>query len=319
MIKNMLLKSALMIMCFSVLPCRADTVNVDTSTLSLNFGKVVPLASHASVSIDSNGVFLFLSAMRSNSSETLQAGTITFSSEMSDGYDTLIIRPNLLPATELAVSGAADCDLRVTNFSFSSNAVTLSQENKSADLSLGGEIHLNGTCANLSGNDRGVIGVPYTIYSLENEPLKSGTVNLPVRFGLEIKTDIVKDNDLNFGTIITDGTAGYVTLSPVSGLITYQSAGILTSGTSTAGEVSIYGASGQNIASVSFDESVTLYGSGDTLTVDTFTSYPDGAFSLTPTGDGMGYQKLKIGGTLHLKAHQTAGEYRGVAHVYISY
>ncbi len=61
--------------------------------------------------------------------------------------------------------------------------------------------------------------------------------------------------------------------------------------------------------------SITLQSGANTLTVDAFTSSPDGGTTL----NGGGEASFKVGATLHLGAHQPPGRYRGSFTVTVAY
>ena len=75
--------------------CYAEEVNVDASANRLDFGTAVLLASTSTIGVDYSSRPLWLRAMKASASAIPAAGTITFSSDMSDGYDTLIISPTI--------------------------------------------------------------------------------------------------------------------------------------------------------------------------------------------------------------------------------
>jgi len=300
------------------MPAYAVEVNVVADTTKLDFGKAVLLASTGSVSVDSGSRPLWLRAMRASTSTIPTAGTITFSSAMEDGYDILIIQPTVTSSSEFPLTGGASCDLKVTNLSFSANAVTLTASNKSGSLNIGGSIQIKGFCK-ADYDYIGTISIPYKIMDNTQTELKTGVVALPIEFHSEYKTDIIKDTDMNFGTVITSGTAGTVVMN-TEGIITSTTGGVVkVNGTTSAGQVSIFGAENLPITNVTYDELIYLRNGEYTLTVDTFTLSPGRTFTLNESRNGQGYKMLKFGGTLHVSENQPVGEYRGTLNVRISY
>ncbi len=297
-------------------PSYAVDVSVATESQKLDFGKAVLLGNTATIGVDSGSRPLWLRSMKASTGNIPSAGSITFSvSELPDGYDALIIKPSVPADTEL---NGSECRLKITNFSFSANGVTLTESAKSGSINVGGSVQVQGFC----GADYSYIGnisIPYSIQDSTQAELKTGVAVLPVEFATEYNTDVTKDTDMNFGTIVTDGTAGTVTMN-TEGIITSQTGGVVRLlDTTTAGQISIYGAQNLPITNVTYDELIYLYNGENTITVDTFTLSPGRTFTLNESRNGQGYKMLKIGGTLHFSAKQAIGTYSGTLNVRISY
>lgn len=299
-------------------PTYADGVNVSSSATKLDLGKAVLLASTSTVGVDYTSRPLWLRAMKASTGSIPAAGSITFSSDMTDGYSTLIIKPTATSSTEFPITGGTSCTLKVTNLSFSANSVTLTESTKSATVNVGGAVHINGFC-DAAYNYTGSISIPYSIQDGNKAEIKTGVAVLPVEFSTEYDANVVKDTDMNFGTVITNGAAGTVVMS-TEGNITSTTGGVVrVSGNTTAGQVSIYGAENLPISNVTYDEMIYLYNGTNTMTVDTFMLSPGRTFTLNESKNGQGYKMLKIGGTLHVGEKQPTGDYSGILHVRIFY
>jgi hypothetical protein len=299
-------------------PSYAVDVSVATESQKLDFGKAVLLGNTATIGVDSGSRPLWLRSMKASTSNIPAAGTITFSSNMEDGFDRLIIKPIATSSTEFPLSGGASCELKVTNLSFSASAVALTVSAKSASINVGGSVQIKGFCG-ADYDYTGTISIPYSIQDGNEAEIKTGVAVLPVEFHSEYKTDVTKDTDMNFGTVITNGVAGTVVMS-TEGNITSTTGGVVrVSGNTTAGQVSIYGAENLPISNVTYDEMIYLYNGTNTMTVDTFTLSPGRTFTLNESKNGQGYKMLKIGGTLHVGEKQPTGDYSGILHVRIFY
>ena len=317
--KNGLLYILGLMLLFS--PAYADGVNVvATKTQNLNFGKAVMLATFGTVGIRvSDGEPIWLRCMKSNTGSEPTVGRITFSSPMTDGLDVLVIKPTLA-STEINLPGNG-CTLNVKNLTLSANSVSLTTSAQEQSFNVGGTLEINGYCS-ANYEYSGEISVNYSVQKVDTTELKSGSVTLPITFQIENRAGIDKDTDMNFGMIITDGTAGTVVLS-TSGAISSISDGLRSFGGQTEGQISIFGTPNMQITGVSYPSSINLCLDGNPsnscMTVDTFTRLPDGLFQLDESQNSQGYKMLHIGGTLHVNANQTAGTYSGTLNVTISY
>ena len=120
---------------------------------------------------------------------------------------------------------------------------------------------------------------------------------------------------LNFGTVVTGGATGSVTVAP-SG--TRTSSGGVTLGSSagvTPAQFSITGQAGSSY-SVSLPSSITLADTAsNTMTVDSFTHDLEGSPLLGPLGTGL----MNVGATLRVGATQASGVYTGTFSVTVNY
>jgi len=120
---------------------------------------------------------------------------------------------------------------------------------------------------------------------------------------------ITKVTDMNFGNVaVAASTGGAVTLS-TSGTRTTGGAGgatlPATSGTVGAAEFTISGQASYTYV-ISLPSSCTISdGSGHTMTVNSFTSFP----SATGTLSSSGVQNLKVSATMNVAAAQPSGFY----------
>lgn len=298
-------------------PAYAD-VNVATDATKIDFGKSVLLASTGTVGVDSGSRPLWLRAMRATTGTIPTAGTITFSSDMTDGYEMLIIQPTATSSTEFPITSGSSCALSVTNLSFSANAVTLTTGNKIGSINVGGSVKIDGFCK-ADYDYTGTISVPYKIMDSTQNELKTGVVALPIEFHSEYKTDITKDTDMNFGQVIINGAAGTVVMNTEGVITTFTGGVVKVNGPTTAGQISIFGAENLPITNVTYDELIYLRNGEHSVTVNNFTLSPGRTFTLNESKNGQGYKMLKIGGTLNIGENQPVGEYSGTLNVRISY
>lgn len=115
---------------------------------------------------------------------------------------------------------------------------------------------------------------------------------------------ITNISDMDFGNIATDGTVGTVVLAPdnsrtFSGGVTLPA----NVGTVTAATFTVSG-SGSYTYAITLPSSVIITSGSDQMTVDTFTSEPPIAGTLSS-----GSQDISIGATLNLIALQAEGAY----------
>lgn len=121
---------------------------------------------------------------------------------------------------------------------------------------------------------------------------------------------------LSFGDVSPGVTAGAVTIDTAG---FRSSIGGVTLGMSTPASPAIFQVTGTPSSTyvVTSPSSLSLAnGSGNFMTVDSFTSNPSGAAGLLDAG---GTQTLSVGGTLHVGANQPGGTYSGVLAMTIVY
>lgn len=119
---------------------------------------------------------------------------------------------------------------------------------------------------------------------------------------------LTKDSDMNFGDVYaSDLAAGTVVLSTAD---TATPTGVLLGTTTpTSAAFTVTGANNKTYA-ITLPGSVTLSdGASHTMTVDAFTSNPNGTGTLSSAGS----QTLKVGATLHVGQSQAEGTYTSTA------
>jgi hypothetical protein len=142
----------------------------------------------------------------------------------------------------------------------------------------------------------------------------TGTSNVKVFQTLSIAANTA----LEFGNIATTGTEGSVVLTAAASTTPTATNVTLVSGTTrTAGKFIVTGETGATYT-ISLPSSITLAGSGSatgqTMTVDTFTSSPSTTGTLA-AGDN----NLFIGAKLTVAAAQVPGPYSGTYNVTVNY
>lgn len=291
------------------------------ATQNLNFGTAVLLASSGTVGIRADdGSPIWLRCMNANTSVSPTAGQIELSSPMDEGYETLVIKPDITAAS--VHMSASNCSLDVKNLTISATSKILTTTDKTQSFNIGGSLEINGYCSS-NYEYSGEVTISYSIQLPDTTEVASGMINLPIIFRIENRADVIKDTDMNFGTIYTTGTAGTVTLSP-SGIISYISEGLLSSGSTSEGQISIFGAPNMQILDVNYADSIQMCLDGNPnsescMILDTFVRTPEGSFTLNESRNNQGYKMLHIGGTLHIGEDQPSGQYSGVLSVNISY
>jgi hypothetical protein len=119
---------------------------------------------------------------------------------------------------------------------------------------------------------------------------------------------ITKTADLNYGNVaVSAATAGTVVLAPAGTRTTGGAGGVTlpaTPGTVTAASFTVSGQASYTYA-ITLPASATITSSGNTMTVNGFTSTP----SATGTLSSGGTQTLTVGATLNVAAAQAVGTY----------
>lgn len=123
-----------------------------------------------------------------------------------------------------------------------------------------------------------------------------------------VTADITLSNDapLSFGSVIAPTAAGSVTVTATG---TRTASGVIPFGASAFGPASftVTIPKGRKDFTILLPASATLTdGSGQTMTIDTFTSNPTGLISAK-----RGTAVVTVGATLHLDAGQRSGTYSG--------
>ncbi len=112
---------------------------------------------------------------------------------------------------------------------------------------------------------------------------------------------ITNTSDLNFGTIITDGTSSGVILDPTDGSVVCGT-GLICGGTATRAHFNLAGS--DVLVTVSQPTSITLVGPGTSMNV---AFIRDVASVLLASNAG----SFEIGGVLSVNANQADGDYSG--------
>ncbi len=137
----------------------------------------------------------------------------------------------------------------------------------------------------------------------------------------------IKDEDLDFGTMIRGTTAGTVVVPP-TGARTVTGGVTLAPGTFGPSRFAGYGAPGQTVQISVASNSITInrVGGGGSMTVDTFmigSSPTWSAITTAPTnftiGSSNGIFNFAMGATLRVGANQAPGDYNGTFTVILNY
>ena len=133
----------------------------------------------------------------------------------------------------------------------------------------------------------------------------------PVTITLLAPISISASGNMDFGTMVTTGTAGTVTVTPAGARSSVDVD--LLGGVPSAASFDVTG-EGANTYSITLPSSATLTSGANTMTVDTFT---DDA-GATPTLAG-GSDTFNVGATLNVGAAQASGTYSGTFSVTVNY
>lgn len=125
---------------------------------------------------------------------------------------------------------------------------------------------------------------------------------------------ISRTSDLSFGAIVAGTSAGTVTMSPQG--IRTANGGVTLAGGSAA-SVSSFVVTGDAFQtfSIVLPASIGISGPSASMTLDQFTSDPDGTAILNAAGS----RTLDVGATLHVGASQPSGTYSGTFQVTVAY
>ncbi len=167
------------------------------------------------------------------------------------------------------------------------------------DVDIGATVHL--AAGQAAGNYSGSF-----TFSCDGD---SDTANVDITVLAPIS--ISSSGDMDFGTMVTTGTAGTVTVTPAGARSSVNVD--LLGGVPSAASFDVTGASGANY-SITLPSSATLSSGGNTMTIDTF-NHDAGA---TPTLVG-GSDTFNVGATLHVGATQASGTYSGTFSVTVNY
>jgi len=123
--------------------------------------------------------------------------------------------------------------------------------------------------------------------------------------------EISKASDLNFGNLAVTATAGTVVLAPNADGTRTEAGGVslpVVNGTVSAAEFDVLGQEGYAY-SISLPTSILLTGSGDDITLDSFTT--DKATNQSTLIEGA--DSFYVGAKIHVNASQTPGTYTNEA------
>ncbi len=138
----------------------------------------------------------------------------------------------------------------------------------------------------------------------------SDTANVAITLLAPIS--ISSSGDMDFGTMITTGTAGTVTVTPAGARSSVNVD--LLGGFPAAASFDVTGDGNANY-SITLPSSATLSSGGNTMTVDTFTDDAGASPKLLPGGS----ETFNVGATLSVGAAQAAGTYSGTFSVTVNY
>ena len=138
----------------------------------------------------------------------------------------------------------------------------------------------------------------------------SATANATITVAVPISISAV--GNLDFGTMVTTGTAGTVTVTPAGARSSVNVD--LLGGVPSAASFDVTGGGGANY-SITLPSSATLSSGGNTMAVDTFTHDA----GVPPNLSAGGSDTFNVGATLNVGATQAAGTYSGTFDVTVSY
>ncbi len=181
----------------------------------------------------------------------------------------------------------------------------------------------NPLIGNLSNRGRKTIRVGGTLRVAAGQAAGNYTATLTIDCGTVQATidvlatllapiSISTGGDMDFGTMVTTGTAGTVTVTPAGARSSVNVD--LLGGFSSAASFDVTGDGGANY-SITLPSSATLSSGGNTMTVDTFTD-DAGASPRLPAG---GSETFNVGATLNVGATQASGTYSGAFSVTVNY
>ena len=178
-------------------------------------------------------------------------------------------------------------------------------------------------------NKSGVIAAAMLCAALATLPSVAQAATRSAKADVTIVTPLsfIKDEDLDFGTMIRGTTAGTVVVPP-SGARTVTGGVTLAPGAFGPSRFAGFGASGQTVQISVASNSITInrVGGGGSMTVDTFmigSSPNPSAITTAPTsftiGSANGIFNFALGATLRVGANQAPGDYNGTFTVILNY
>ena len=119
---------------------------------------------------------------------------------------------------------------------------------------------------------------------------------------------LTKVTDMNFGNVAVTATAGTVVLVPAGTRTPTGGVSLpVVAGTVTAATFTVGGEGSSTYAITLPTTDLTISSSGNTMTVNAFTSNPSGTGALTS-----GSQTLQVGATLNVAGGQATGTYKSL-------
>ena len=181
----------------------------------------------------------------------------------------------------------------------------------------------NPLIGNLSGNGRKTIRVGGTLHVAAGQAAGNYTGTLTIDCGtvqatidvtatLAAPISISSSGDMDFGTMVTTGIAGTVTVTPAGARSSVDVD--LLGGVPSAASFDVTGEGNANY-SIAFSSPATLSSGSNSMTVDTFTD-DAGVNPKLPAG---GSDTFNVGATLNVGATQAAGTYSGTFAVTVNY
>ncbi len=155
-------------------------------------------------------------------------------------------------------------------------------------------------------------GMTLGSYAFAQSNSATGTASATARIVTPIA--IVKTADLNFGDVVAGGSAGTVVVT-TAGVRSATGGATLANGTSVAAAAFTVSGQGSSTYSITLPASASVISGANTMTVNTFTSSPNGTGVLTAGGT----QPLTVGATLNVGASQATGTYTGTFPVTVAY
>ncbi len=138
----------------------------------------------------------------------------------------------------------------------------------------------------------------------------SDTANVDITVAAPIS--ISASGNMDFGTMVTTGTAGTVTVTPAGARSSVNVD--LLGGLPSAASFDVTGKGNANY-SITLPSSATLSSGANTMTIDTFTDDAGASPKLTAGGS----ETFNVGATLNVGATQAAGTYSGTFAVTVNY
>ncbi|MBR6231501.1 MAG: DUF4402 domain-containing protein, partial [Alphaproteobacteria bacterium] len=268
----------------------------------MNLGTYVQTASRASGILSYNSSTSGLNGLIAGSSSVKAAATIRIK---GSGF---IESVRFSSSGSVVLANTPGCTITVSDFTFSRSSPLTLWFGSSQDINIGATVTISGGFCG-EGNYHGTGAITYGN--------RSATQNFDIEITLETPLSIEETQGMNFGTFLSPNMDSTIVLSPSGTYTTTGNIGFVDSNL-TAGEFTVTGIGSRQV-SITLPGSTTLSnGSGQTMTVNSFTSNPSESFTLSGTGVGK-TQTVKVGSTLHVNKNQKSGNYTGTYPIIVSY